>query len=99
VRLVTPGIRESSRQGWEKSQCHPNQPASPLTAATPPGQACVALNGKDHLIGPYGSKDSREAYDRLIAEWLGHRGRKPTNGEEEKEPLSVNELILSRNAK
>jgi integrase len=59
------------------------------------GQARVTLNGKDHLLGPYGSKESREAYDRLIAEWLVHRGRTPTKGEEEKEPLSVNELILA----
>jgi integrase len=59
------------------------------------GQARVTLNGKDHLLGPYGSKESREAYDRLIAEWLVHRGKIPTNEEEEKEPLSVNELILA----
>jgi integrase len=59
------------------------------------GQARVTLNGKDHLLGPYGSKESREAYDRLIAEWLVNRGRAPTQAEEEQEPLSVNELILA----
>jgi integrase len=59
------------------------------------GQARVTLNGKDHLLGPYASKESREAYDRLVAEWLVHRGKIPTKAEEEKQPLSVNELILA----
>jgi integrase len=40
------------------------------------GQAIVTLSGRDHLLGPHGSKVSREKYDRLIAEWLsnGRRG-------------------------
>jgi len=58
------------------------------------GQARVTLNGKDVLLGPYGSKESREAYDRAIAEWLVNRS-KPQPKEEEQEPLSVNELILA----
>jgi len=32
------------------------------------------LNGKDHYLCPYGSKASRDEYDRLISEWLT-RGR------------------------
>lgn len=34
------------------------------------GQAVVTLNGKDHYLGPYGTKTSRDEYDRLIGEWL-----------------------------
>jgi integrase len=34
------------------------------------GQAIVTVNGRDYLLGPYGSKTSRAKYDRLIAEWL-----------------------------
>jgi integrase len=33
------------------------------------GQARVTINGKDHLLGPYGSPASKEAYGRLIAEF------------------------------
>ncbi len=33
------------------------------------GQARVTINGKDHLLGPYGSPQSKEAYGRLIAEY------------------------------
>jgi integrase len=33
------------------------------------GKAVVRINGKDHYLGPYGSPESREAYQRLIAEW------------------------------
>lgn len=40
------------------------------------GQAIVTLNGRDHLLGPYGTRTSQRAYDRLIGEWL-QRGREP----------------------
>jgi len=33
------------------------------------GQARVTINGKDHLLGKYGSAASKEAYGRLIAEF------------------------------
>ena len=33
------------------------------------GQARVTLNGKDHLLGTYGSPESKAAYGRLIAEF------------------------------
>jgi hypothetical protein len=34
------------------------------------GLAVVRLNGKDHYLGKYGTVESRQAYDRLIAHWL-----------------------------
>ena len=34
------------------------------------GQARVNIHGKDHLLGIYGSASSREAYRRIVAEWL-----------------------------
>ncbi len=36
----------------------------------PTGQAVVTLSGKDHYLGPHGSRASRAEYDRLIGEWL-----------------------------
>jgi integrase len=57
------------------------------------GQARVTLNGKDHLLGPYNSAESKEAYRRLIAEWAAGQGR--FAAKQEPEPLSVNELILA----
>ena len=36
----------------------------------PSGRAVVTLNGKDYYLGPHGSKESRAAYDRKIAEYL-----------------------------
>ena len=36
------------------------------------GQAVVTINGKDHYLGPHGTKASKLEYDRLIAEWLGN---------------------------
>ncbi|HBE67302.1 MAG TPA: integrase [Planctomycetaceae bacterium] len=33
------------------------------------GQARVTINGKDHLLGKYGTPESKQAYGRLIAEY------------------------------
>jgi integrase len=57
------------------------------------GQARVTLDGKDHLLGPYNSADSKEAYRRLIAEWAAGQGRFAPK--QETQPLLVNELILA----
>ncbi|MGF1633825.1 MAG: hypothetical protein ACFCVE_08245, partial [Phycisphaerae bacterium] len=39
------------------------------------GQARVRLNGHSHYLGRYSSPDARQAYDRLIAEWLANGRR------------------------
>ena len=44
------------------------------TLHKPTGQARVRINGRDHYLGPYGSPESRERYDDLIAEWFARRG-------------------------
>ena len=36
------------------------------------GLAVVTLDGHDVYLGAYGSAESKEAYDRTIAEWLAH---------------------------
>ena len=41
----------------------------------PSGQAVVTLAGKDHYLGRHGSPESRQAYERLVAEWLANRRR------------------------
>ena len=51
------------------------------------GKAVVRLSGRDHYLGPYGTPDSHEAYNRLIAEWLAtQRSKQPTK------PKSLREL-------
>lgn len=57
------------------------------------GQARVTLDGKDHLLGAYNSAVSKEAYRRLIAEWVAGQGRFAPK--EETQPLLVNGLILA----
>jgi integrase len=37
------------------------------------GQAVVRLDGVDHYLGPYGSDQSHELYERLITEWRAKR--------------------------
>ena len=41
------------------------------------GQAVVRLNGKDFYLGLHGTPESRETYDRRIAEWYAS-GRRIT---------------------
>lgn len=48
------------------------QPSYRLHKST--GRAVVTLDCKDHYLGAHGSPESRQKYDRLIAEWL-LRGR------------------------
>src|SRR5687767_11996289 len=39
------------------------------------GQAIVTLSRKDHLLGTYGTKESRTSYDKLISEWVANGRR------------------------
>lgn len=56
------------------------------------GQAVVTIRGKDHYLGPYGTKASHLEYDRLILEWLA-AGR-PT-ADPEAEALKVKDAVLA----
>jgi hypothetical protein len=55
------------------------------------GQAIVTVAGRDHYLGPYGTKASRIEYDRLITEWLAS-GRPTTIAEQS--GITVSELIV-----
>ena len=52
------------------------------------GQAKVRINGKDHYLGAYGSPESREQYNDLVAEWLA------SNGDTTQYTLTVDDLTL-----
>jgi integrase len=54
----------------------PKAPRTPSYRRHSTGQAVVTLNGRDHYLGVHGTQASRDAYDRLIAEWLAN-GRRP----------------------
>ena len=54
------------------------------------GRAIVTLDGKDHYLGPYGSKESREAYDRLIEEHLARKRQPAVDAND----LTVTELAI-----
>ena len=43
------------------------------------GQARVTINGRDYYLGPYGTKASKQKYDRIVAEYLAS-GRSGTFG-------------------
>lgn len=58
----------------------------------PTGQAVVTLCGKDYYLGKHGSKESKQAYKRLIAEWES-AGRSPAFGSE---PAGLTMAMLVR---
>jgi len=39
------------------------------------GQAIVTLSGRDHLLGKYGTKESRAKYDQLTGAWIANGRR------------------------
>jgi hypothetical protein len=43
------------------------------------GQAVVTINGKDHDLGPHGTKVSKGEYDRLVGQYVAC-GRDPRYG-------------------
>jgi integrase len=59
----------------------------------PSGQAVVTLNGRDHYLGKHGSTESRQVYDRLLAEYLATRAR-CTSAAPPSPDLTINELLL-----
>jgi len=52
------------------------------------GQAVITLNGKDHHLGKYGTKPSRDRYDRLKSEGVANGRRLARPG------FTVNKLLL-----
>ena len=52
------------------------------------GQARARIDGRDHYLGPYGSPESRDRYDDLIAEWL------LTNGDTVRYTPTVDDLCI-----
>ena len=60
----------------------------------PKNLAVVRIDGRDIYLGRYGTPESRERYDRLIAEWLTN-GRRLTPSLGGAGDLTVSELILA----
>jgi hypothetical protein len=48
------------------------------------------MSGRDILLGPHGTKASREAYDRAVSEWISNGRRWPGQDAD----LSIGELIV-----
>jgi integrase len=59
----------------------------------PSDQAVVTLGGHDYYLGKWQTPESKQEYDRLIAEWLTNGRRMPTKAVLT-DWVSINELIL-----
>lgn len=60
----------------------------------PSGQAVVTLGGHDHYLGKWQTPESKQEYDRLIAEWFANGRQMPSRGGAAA-GLSVNEVSLA----
>ncbi|MEZ6195179.1 MAG: hypothetical protein R3F20_05535 [Planctomycetota bacterium] len=69
------------------------KPIPQLVHHRPSGRARVRLNGRDFYLGPWGSPEAQEAYDRTIAEYLSHGRTIPA--ERREADLTISELILA----
>jgi len=63
------------------------------------GQAVVRIDGRDRYLGRYGTPDSHETYERLVAEWRADHTQLPARhddpGNGHGGGRTVNELILA----
>jgi integrase len=57
----------------------------------PSKQAVVTLNGRDHYLGPWGSRQAQVEYERLVGEWTASGGI-PKAAEQ---AVTVAELVLA----
>ncbi|MFW6060299.1 MAG: site-specific integrase, partial [Phycisphaeraceae bacterium] len=59
--------------------------------------AVVHIDGRRVRLGRWGTPEAKEAYDRLVAEWLAHGRRLPfgTTEDGEDEPVTVTEVCVA----
>ena len=57
------------------------------------GQTVVTIQGRDHYLGPYGSKSSKHKYDQFVGQWIA-AGR-PAQATAAPDALTIAELILA----
>ena len=60
----------------------------------PTGQAVVTLDGRDFYLGKFGSLESRDEYDRLLAEWMANGRRMPKGPASGSADVTVSELMV-----
>ncbi len=65
----------------------------------PTGQAVVTLNGKDYYLGRHGTQMSKDAYDRLTAEWLAGGRQLPAAQRSMADPVVPEEIELEPRTK
>ena len=65
----------------------------------PTGQAVVTLNGKDYYLGRHGTQMSKDAYDRLTAEWLAGGRQLPAARRSMADPAVPEEIELEPRTK
>lgn len=59
------------------------------------GQAVVRIHGKDRYLGEFGSPESYERYEQLLADWRTGTTEVQSNSTSSSSPeLSINEMLV-----
>lgn len=61
----------------------------PLPRKHSSGQSRVTIDGKDYLLGPWGTPQAEQSYRRIIAQWLAKEGQFAPKDE----PVTVDEVF------
>jgi len=64
----------------------------------PSRRAFVKINGKRVYLGPHGSQESRDEYDRIVGEWIARGRQSPQasgNGVSPTAPITVVEVAAA----
>ena len=60
------------------------------------GKAVVRLNGTDVYLGPFGTVEAADRYNRTIAEWLANGRRLPRRDDPAEAPTTVLKVLAAR---
>ncbi len=58
------------------------------------GQAVVRIDGRDFYLGTYGTEESRQRYNQMIAEWYANAQALPPRAPTKDGGIAVAEMLL-----
>src|SRR5437773_8035396 len=83
--------RHENAEGCRMSNCSLGRPVPKYSKHKASGRAYSRFDGRCIYFGRYGTPSSREAFDRLKAEWIQNGGRLPTAPHE----ATVTEVVVA----
>jgi hypothetical protein len=77
---------------WEASPCRESRASPPTACTAPPGRRCPHRR-QDHYLGPHGSEESKQKYERIVRKLIADRTKDDMRARVEiASDLTINEL-------